>query len=379
MSLFSSSNTSRSLLSAAIRGVSSKAIRTAPNPFTPSRWISSCTASNPQIHKIAPRSRNGAFATQYPHGSRRTFFTDKTIKNYEDLPKDYRDQAGIPFRSLDLKDSEVLNIFGKGINTTRANHLLRILHGRRVAGTLDDPAFAIHTAQYTKEQKARALEYLRKSVPVNEILNAGLRAEDELGQLEAEQEAGPSGTGAASAKEEAEKVYTPDPVYGHSKLDEIRARNVAKRKAKEAAEEEERKQAIARGEVNSGTLAEVRQQNRQISNPKIAEYAKAAQSDIKEVPDMKSWERILPSATVVALVVGFLAALCTVYEEPSSHFRLFPEISTAYATVGAIIAINALVYLPWKAPPLWAVMNKYMIFVVGMVRPITLFTAPFSH
>lgn len=272
-----------------------------------------------------------------------------------------------------MKDSEVSSIFGGGIDPVRANILLRILHGRRVAGTLDDPAFAIHTAQFTEEQKARALEYLRKSVPVNEILNAGLRAEDELAQMEAEMEAKSSNT------PEVEKVYKPDSVYGHSRIDEIRAKNIAKRKVQEAIEEEERKQAVARGEVNSGTLAEVRDKPREIQNPKIAEYYKDAQSEMVDAPEMKTWERILPSATVVALFLGFMAAVSSVYEEPDARFRLFPEISTAHATMATIVGINLIVWMAWRAPPLWKFLNKYMIFVVGLPKPITLLTAPFSH
>ncbi|CAM1506981.1 Fc.00g066220.m01.CDS01 [Cosmosporella sp. VM-42] len=380
MSLFSCPNASRSLLSVAVRGISSKAARTAPNPFTPSRWLSSCAASARQGSKPLSSSRHTPPMSSYLPGSRRTFFSDKTIRKYEDLPKDYRDQVGLSFRSLDLTDSEVSQVFGKGINSKRANHLLRIFHGRRVAGTLDDPAFTIHTAQYTKDQKAKAMEYLRKSVPVNEVMNAGLRAEDELAQLEAE--LAEKETSVTQGKEEVAphpKLYKPDPIYGESRFDQIRARNVAKRKALEAAEEEERKAAEARGEVASGPLAKLNTEKREIANPRIAEYAEAAQSDLEAPPEMKAWERILPSATVVALVIGFLAAVAMVYEEPSPRFRLLRDISTAHATVGAIIAVNALVFLGWRVPPLWKFFNKYMIMVVATVKPVTMFTAPFSH
>lgn len=389
MSLFACSNSSRVLLRSALRGVASKASSSAPQPFAPTRWISGCASRSRQglcLSSSDARSHNAAFVTQYPsYETRRTLFSDRTIRKYEDLPKDYRDQVGLPFRNIDLKDGEVLGVFGKGINAKRANHLLRILHGRRVAGTLDDPAFAIHTASFTKDQIEKALKYLRKSVPVDEVINAGLRAEDELAQLEQEMEAAENEKLAkeAAKKEEAKapaSSYTPDPVYGHSKFDEIRARNVAKRKAQEAAEEEERKAAEARGEVASGPLAKVgEKKERQITNPRIAEYHRKAQSDLEAPPELKAWERILPSATVVALVIGFLAAVATVYEEPDARYRVFPDISTAHATLGAIIAINVLVWAGWKFPPLWSMFNKYMIFVVATVKPVTMFTSPFSH
>ncbi|KAH7162996.1 hypothetical protein B0J13DRAFT_26447 [Dactylonectria estremocensis] len=398
MSLFVCPNSSRLWLKVALRGVSSRAAAITTNtntnttttastthPFSPARWIST---RHGLLSSSPSRRRNTVFAPNYPSVARRTLFSDKTVRHYEDLPSDYRDQVGLSFRSLDLTDSEVLKVFGRGINSKRANHLLRILHGRRVAGTLDDPVFAVHTAQFTKDQVAKALIYLRKSIPVNEVLNAGLRAEDELAQLEqdmdktaVEKEKKKQTSAKTDTREEQSpaKSYVPDPVYGHSKLDEMRSQNVAKRKAKEKAEDEERRAAEARGEV-AGPLAQAGgKQERQIQNPKIAEYHKNAESDLEAPPEMKPWERILPSATVVGLVIGLLASLAAIYEEPEARYRIFPDISTAHATVGAIIALNVLAYAAWAAPPMWKFCNRYMIFVVATVKPLTLFTATFSH
>ncbi|KAL6919245.1 hypothetical protein ACHAPO_004357 [Fusarium lateritium] len=392
MSLFACPNSSRVLLRSALqRAVSRVSSSSATQqPFTPARWISgrSSNTRNGLLSTISCRSSPfGNNHTSYE--TRRTIFFDKTIRNYEELPKDYRDQAGLQFRSKDLTEAEVVKAFGKGIAAKRANQLLRILHGRRVAGTLEDPAFAVHTASFTKGQIAKGLEYLRKTVSVDEVMNAGLRAEDELAQLEAEKEAAEKkktkpaskkNKGGKEVEEPVATVYKPDPVYGHSKLDEIRARNVAKRKAQEALEEEERKAAEAKGEVNSGTLANLdHKAERQIANPKIAEYYKNAQSGLEAPVEVRSWERILPSATLVALVVGFLAAVTTVYEEPAPRYRVFPDISTAHATLGAIVGVNVLVWAAWRAPPLWKLLNRYMIIAIGAVKPVTMFTAPYSH
>ncbi|KAF4976278.1 hypothetical protein FZEAL_7029 [Fusarium zealandicum] len=385
MSLLAGPNASRALLRSALRSVTSKASST-PQPFAPTRWISGCASQSRQGLASSPtaRCRNAPFATKCPsYETRRTLFSDKTIRRYEDLPRDYRDQVGLPFRSLDLTESEVLSFFGRGINPKRANHLLRILHGRRIAGTLQDPAFAVHTASFTKDQIERALVYLRYSIPVEEVMNAGLRAEDELAQMEQEQEAAE----ARKTKQPAEKeeptdapAYKPDPVYGYSKFDEIRAKNLAKRKVQEAAEEEIRKAAEARGEVPAGPLANINgKQERQISNPRLAEYHKGAQSDLEAPPELKTWERILPSAIAVTLAIGFLASVASVYEEPDARFRIFPDISTAHATLGVIIALNVLVWAGWRLPPLWSFFNRYMIFVVATVKPITMFTSAFSH
>ncbi|RGP74317.1 rhomboid [Fusarium longipes] len=391
MSLFACPNPSRVLLRSALQRAVSRASSSATQqPFAPARWISSRSSSNRHGILSTINCRSSPFENNHTsYETRRTIFFDKTIRNYEELPRDYRDQVGLQFRGKDLTDAEVLKTFGKGINGKRANQLLRILHGRRVAGTLDDPAFAVHTSSYTKGQIEKGLEYLRKTVSVDEVMNAGLRAEDELAQLEAEKEAAEKRKAKSTSKKnkndkEVEKpdipAYKPDPVYGHSRLDEIRAQNVAKRKAQEALEEEARKAAEARGEVNSGTLANLdHKAERQIANPKIAEYYKNAQSDLEAPVELKTWERILPSATLVALVVGFLAAVTTVYEEPAPRYRVFPDISTAHATLGAIVGVNVLVWAAWKAPPLWKILNRYMIIAVGAVKPVTMFTAPYSH
>ncbi|KAH6610451.1 rhomboid family [Trichoderma cornu-damae] len=396
MNGFNYSQASRSLLRAAARGISRQAgtcsasasasISTSGAAAAASRWMPCCAFQSPGRGAALRRTEWAGLRTcRRLDGGRRTFFAPKIVRDYEELPKDYRDQAGLAFSGRQLSEAEADQIFGAGVGGKRANHLLRILHGRRVAGTLEDPAFAIHTAQFTDEEMARALAYLRKTVPVEEIRNAGLRAEDELEQMErdveqaAEKKAGESkGEGEGEGEEDAVEAYAPDPIYGRSKIDEMRARNRARNKARQKALEEELKAKEAAGAV-SGPLAKRDDQAREITNPRVAEYYKAAQSGLEAPPDLKPWERILPSAAVVALVLGFIAAVAMVYEEPAPRYRLFREVSTSHATVGALIAMNALAYLGWRLPPLWSLFNRYMIFVVATVRPVTLFTAAFSH
>ncbi|TWU74431.1 hypothetical protein ED733_004162 [Metarhizium rileyi] len=315
---------------------------------------------------------------------RSLFSSSKVIRNYEDLPRDYRDQAGLRFSTKDLSEEEIRGIFGAGFPAATGNRLLRVLHGRRVAGTLDDPAFAVHTAQFPEELVIRGLAYLREEVSVDEVMNAGLRAEDELNQMDRDaEEREPQEEKASAAAEEAkdpDAIPEADPVYGRSSFDQIRARNIAKQKVKDRIAEEERLAKEAEEHVGiSGPLAKREDGTRAITNPKVAEYYEKAQSDLDAPPEMKTWERILPSAVVVTLVLGFMAAVAMVYEEPMPRYRLFRDVSTAHATVGTLIALNVLVFLGWRVPPLWSLFNKYMIFVVATVKPPTLFTAMFSH
>lgn len=359
---------------------------------TPVRWLlSSSRARPPPPTSCSPRCarwRAAPTATRTPAAPRRAIFSSsfKVVRDYEHLPRSYRDQEGLAFARWELGIFQTRRIFGPGLSGQEANQLLRILHGRRVAGTLMDPAFAVHTARFTPEQIAMGLQYLRETVPVNETLNAGLRAEDELDQLERQEQElqrkskkKKKAGGATEATEAAAATddYKPDPIYGRSMLDEMRARNAAKDKARKAAMEEERRR--TGGTEVAGPLAVPRREPRLPTNPAIAEHYKKAQSDMKAPPQLTAWQRILPSVTAVALVLGFLAAVCTVYEEPMPRYRLLPHVSASEATVGAIIAVNTLVCLGWRVPQLWPLFNRYMILVVATVKPVTLFTAIFSH
>ncbi|KJZ76679.1 hypothetical protein HIM_04015 [Hirsutella minnesotensis 3608] len=317
-----------------------------------------------------------------PHASRALSLLRRPadiIRTYEQLPKSYRDHEGLAFRRKDLQEWEAKGIFGPDMSADEANRLLRILHGRRVAGTLQDPAFAVHTARYSPQQMGTALAYLRKTVPVDETINAGLRAEDELDLLEQaekqrKQPAASLATKGAQDAESSQEVYKPDPVYGRSAFDEMRARNVARQKAKAKALKEE-----AQAAGPAGPVAPVEYKERVPTNATVRNYYEKAQSDLEAPPEMSAWQRILPSAVTVLLALGFMGAVCMVYEEPMPRYRLFKDISASHATVAAIMAVNALVYLGWRIPPLWSLFNRYMIFVVATVKPVSLFTAAFSH
>ncbi|KAK0387574.1 hypothetical protein NLU13_3820 [Sarocladium strictum] len=376
-----------------VKGPAREALRwlatstTAPKRTICTRLLS--TATNRPRCTASPTTcfARGAF-------NRRTFFTRRIAKKYEDLPANYRDEFGLDFRAKELSQEEVDRVFRRGsISADDANTLLRILHGRRVAGTLEDPAYAENTAQFSEKQIEAALDYLRITVPVDEALNAGLRAEVELAEIEEEEELrgqgiSPTEKGASSLSTfKIKPLYKTDPVYGESRFDQIRAENEAKsaaleaaRQARQRAEEEAAGGAEALERARAGPVALIKEDGGKIMNPKIAEYYMKAQEQGDIEPEFVSfWQRVLPSLTVVTLVIGFLAAVTTVYEEPADTYRMMRSLSTAQATVCALIGANIIVWLGWKVPPLWGLFNRYMILVVGKVKPVTLLTANFSH
>lgn len=311
------------------------------------------------------------------------------ITNYVDLPPDYTDAAGLPFQRHDLAPAEVVKLFGSKMKTPAADKLLRILHGRRVAGTLEDPTLQVNTAMYSEKEKKIALAYLRRAVPVDEITNAGLRAEDELAALEGEEGEGEDNKtpGLLSERFNPYKKGTGKPeVYTKGVFDAIRAKNTAKwqeRLRKQREEEEKRKKeeeeaaALLGGELE--TVGERRLGKVRTPSPSMQNWIDKAQSDLEQPPEMKKWERILPSAVAVTVFSGILVLWAVSYSPPRRADRLWPDIPPAAATVGALILANLAVYVAWKAPPLWGILNRYFLLVPATPRAISLFGASFSH
>ncbi|ERS95135.1 hypothetical protein HMPREF1624_08345 [Sporothrix schenckii ATCC 58251] len=308
-----------------------------------------------------------------------------------------------------------------------ANTLLRILHGRRVAGTLDDPSLRVNTARFPPAEIETALAYLRRTTPVDELINAGLRAEDELATMEREQaewltktEADEQAYVEAHSKEEGDgqdqkpatrplsasetkwrsrlfREVPKDDVYGVGAFDAIRARNRAKNEIRERQRQEAE---AARRAEQEKLWAEQAAKSRDLvgpdgaptvgvpgvareMSPRTKQYALAATSPLEAPPTMSHWQRLWPSyATVLALVLG--GGLVTRYLEASgtdtaSAGRLFPSISPSAATVLTIIGANVVVFAMWRVPPLWRLFNRYMIVVPATPRPLSLLGAMFSH
>ncbi|KAK4242380.1 hypothetical protein C8A03DRAFT_29479 [Achaetomium macrosporum] len=359
-------------------------------------WPSAQQQRQPQRGGHGPNALSGpsvlrhirpAYVPQWA-GVRTLILGQTVITHYVDLPPNYKDEDGLPFARHDLETHEVIAIFGPNISTAAANKLLRILHGRRVAGTLDDPALRLNTMKYSKEHQRIALQYLRSHVPVDEIVNAGLRAEDELAALEnggaGKAEETDSGPGQASKlklyKEgDADPKTKKDSVYGESALDAIRAHNEAKWQAElRRCEEEKKKREEEEKHGKAGPLQARGQQQRQLS-PKMQEYIAKAQSSLKEPPNMSKWQRLGPSAAAVLVVSGLCLAYAATYRPPKRADRLWPDVPPAAATVGVLILANTLGWALWKIPPIWGFLNRYFMVVAATPRAAAMLGSLFSH
>ncbi|KAK6066739.1 rhomboid family protein [Seiridium cupressi] len=339
-----------------------------------------------------------------PRTAIRTIFKFRAIVHYSQLPNDYEDGKGLPFRKEDLNRTEVKQVFGPHITPTNANALLRIIHGRRVAGTLDDPDLQQNTATFHGADKIKALEYLRTYVPVDEVLNAGLRAEDELRLLEEQvkddeqmeqqdKETILLKTSPPPPKELTEEGPEDQPKtltgrlpqqkdsspYGESVFDRIRKRNEALSAERKKREEEERiKREEEEARQNIGGLQKEMAQPKAMS-PWRQKYAERATSNLTAPPEMKAWERLLPATTFTLLVLAACVVLAAYYTPVKRERRMWPDIPPAAATCIALMLVNTAIFALWKFPPAWSILNRYMIVVPATPRPLQLIGALFSH
>ncbi|KAK1776165.1 hypothetical protein QBC45DRAFT_420222 [Copromyces sp. CBS 386.78] len=326
---------------------------------------------------------------------------NRIITHYVDLPPNYKDEEGLPFRANELAAGEVLRLFGPAMATHEANKLLKILHGRRVAGTLDDPVLQVNTAAYTVKDKRTALDYLRKNIYVDEVVNAGLRAEDELAALEKQQEEGDQAQteeGDITKKvgyksrfkmyqddtegvDEPEKnKAAPPSVYGKSAFDAIRARNEAIWKEKLKKQEEERKKLEEEYKNGkAGPLAKAEDAPKREVSAKRKEWEQWAMSDLKEPPKMPAWKRLLPSTVFVALLVAGFLTYSQLYVAPSRENRLWPDCPPAAATVAALIGANVLIWFLWKIPVMWKPLLRWFLISPATPKAFSMLGAVFSH
>jgi hypothetical protein len=181
------------------------------------------------------------------------------LKPYKPGPLD----QGLAFRTQDLTQRELAQVFGEQIPPPKfANRLLRILHGRRVDGTLDidPPEDVTKELQKYPYAAADALKWLRFHYPIDEDAAIMQRLEREESKVERDnpaelmQRAGrlglykpQSGTYGANLGEQGD-------IFGKSELEKIRAANIAEAKREEEALEEQIQQLQKKTKEKVGQL-----------------------------------------------------------------------------------------------------------------------------
>jgi rhomboid-like protein len=309
----------------------------------------------------------------------RNFASRRIVTLYDQVPKYYEDGNGLQFRERPLSQDEVTAIFGKGIDTNTANRLLTVLHGRRVAGTLEDPKFFYTTNKFEERAKKVALAWLRKNVPVDEVESSARKAEEELREMEAELLADSERIGLYKPNSEVQKTN------GESALDAVRKSKESELDEKEAEEAKEKRMSQA-GEIryNTGTLEKITARSkvelrRRGENPKLKYYLERAKVLPDTPPEMTKFQRLWPSGLVVLGVVLGSLVFTQVYTPPKQSARMWPDMPPAAATVIAIFIANSIIFGAWHVPMMLRTLNKYFITVPGYPFPMSLVGNIFSH
>ena len=306
-----------------------------------------------------------------------------------------------------LTKAQLNTIFGQEIDHEGAAELLSRLQSQRREGKLDEGL------PYPTRLRERGLEYLRSKYPIDEDAAIIARLDMELDGYWSLPQMNP------------EKSPT-----GRSGLDEIRKINQAKRDKEDAQMEAELKELklkhlkrekkeakrkvkeklIASRQEHSGralvsqseavkslqrpsehasgktlvTSSEANERRMQRidgwikkSNERVAQLRAEATADY--LPQMTRWQRLWRSGLFTFGIVGVGLAFARFYDPPSLDARLFPDLSPAAASVGTIIAINALLFTMWRVPHAWKTMNRYFLVVPAIPRAFSMLGAEFSH
>ncbi|KAI9839863.1 MAG: hypothetical protein M1819_000055 [Sarea resinae] len=315
--------------------------------------------------------RTPALAARFSSKKRQGKQPDYTTQ----LPEDYNPEEGVRFRSKDLSPKEIKAIFGPQVDTALANHVLRLLQGRRLSGTLDETFHVPENSGLTEENVLNALGWLRVNYPVDE--EAALLARVERETLEAEQKYQADAQRLGIYKPLEEQTKKKESVYGESGLDAIREHY-------QSLPVKEYKWLQPRpGEEKTGTLENVggtgQLAKREPSERMKYYMERAAVTANKAPPQMTKLQRLYPSILVSVVVVSLCLVLSTSYTPPPRSARLWPDLPPAAATVLGLILANTFIFVLWRVPPAWHFLNKYFMSVPGWPVALSNIGNVFSH
>ncbi|KAH0133593.1 rhomboid-domain-containing protein, partial [Aureobasidium melanogenum] len=112
----------------------------------------------------------------------------RSARRRRDLPtwRDYDPEIGIPLPSGELDQATIAEIFGPDMHCDDGNHILRLMHYRRLSGSLIDVGVDFpRESGISPEMATKALEYIRTLDPAFDENEAGAAwAESEIMKVE---------------------------------------------------------------------------------------------------------------------------------------------------------------------------------------------------
>ena len=193
------------------------------------------------------RKRKVDQARSFSSSTLSSFQTSSILQKLKPYKPGALDQ-GLKFRRQDLTQTELAQVFGRQIPPANfANRLLRILHGRRVDGTLDidPPEEVTRELQKYPHAVADALKWLRTHYPIDEDAAIMQRLEREESETEKDNpaelmyRAAQLGLYKPQSGTYGAKLGAEGDVFGESELDKIRAANIEQAKREEEALEQQ--------------------------------------------------------------------------------------------------------------------------------------------
>ena len=337
------------------------------------------------------------------------------VRRRRELPtwRDYDPAIGVPLPSGELDQSTISEIFGPNMHCEDGNHILRLMHYRRLSGSLIDVGIEFpRESAISPDMATKALEYVRSLDPAFDENEAGAAwAESEIMRVEQQYMARAEKLGIYKRTDDSQpdESQPSADIYGESALDKLRKANKARwmeedRKKDEAKKQQEAERVAAfKAEAKDNISGvEAKEESGKIFSPfdEIAlaqptqkawlepverkswvKYYEEQATIIKDnkIPNLSTLRRLGPSALVLLVVLAGCWMLDETYNPPPRSARMFPDVPPAIATLGAITAINLAVFVAWRIPPLWRTMNK--TFQVTAAYPFAIGTlgAQFSH
>uniref|UniRef100_A0A093V434 Rhomboid protein 1, mitochondrial n=1 Tax=Talaromyces marneffei PM1 TaxID=1077442 RepID=A0A093V434_TALMA len=306
-------------------------------------------------------------------------------------------EHGVRLDSQPLSAAEIKTIFrSSSVTPEMGNRILSVLHGRRLEGTLDLNLPSDIKRAVRSRTIENGLQWLRANHPIDE--DAAILARIEREEKEEEerllqyvQELGPqSGHWNAQLGEEGD-------IYGRSTFQETRKLNEARllkeqeKNRKEWLEGEmkdrEKIQKQLKGNTelqkyNPSAVVEARPRADPQERPFLAwaqkHYVRAENTD-SDFSTMTTARRILPAFGVTLLVLGLCYYYAETYQPPVYYKRMWKDIPPAAATIMGLMATNVGVWMLWKLPPAWRMLNQYFISVPLYPYAMSVVGSVFSH
>jgi rhomboid-like protein len=108
-------------------------------------------------------------------------------------------------------------------------------------------------------------------------------------------------------------------------------------------------------------------------------YAEAELETEKILAKRSSLSRLWASWTLGLALIGLCVIFAESYEPPARSMRLFPDIPPAVTTCATLLAINTVIWIVWKRPEMWKIMNRYFLLSSGHPNAFSVVGNVFSH